>query len=48
MLGHLSNQRNTLQIAIKESKTAFKKNGIDSGLRILTAQPYESSEIINL
>jgi phosphoribosyl 1,2-cyclic phosphodiesterase len=48
MLGHLSNQRNTPQIAIKEIKTAFKKDGIDNGLRVLTAPPYESSEIINL
>ena len=48
MLGHLSNQRNTPQIAIKEIKTAFKKNGIDNGLKLLTAPPYECSEVINL
>jgi phosphoribosyl 1,2-cyclic phosphodiesterase len=48
MLGHLSEQRNTPQIAIKEIKTAFKKNGIDNGLRILTAPPDKCSEVINL
>jgi phosphoribosyl 1,2-cyclic phosphodiesterase len=48
MLGHLSNQRNTPQIAIKEIKTAFKKNCIDNDLKLMTAPPYEKSEIINL
>jgi phosphoribosyl 1,2-cyclic phosphodiesterase len=48
MLGHLSEQRNTPQIAIKEIKTAFRKNGIDNDLRVLTAPPYECSEVINL
>ena len=48
MLGHLSNDRNTPQIAIKEIKTAFKKNGIDNNLRVTTAPPYQNSEVIAL
>ena len=46
MLGHLSTQRNTPPIAIKEIKTAFKKNGFDNGLKLLTAPPFESSEVL--
>lgn len=46
MLGHLSNERNTPQIAIKEIKQAFKKNGIDDNLKVLAAPPYQCSEVI--
>jgi len=48
MLGHLSNERNTPQIAIQEIKQAFKQNGIDDNLKVLTAPPYETSEIIEI
>lgn len=48
MLGHLSTQRNTPPIAIKEIKTAFKNSGFDNGLKLMTAPPYECSEVVNL
>jgi phosphoribosyl 1,2-cyclic phosphodiesterase len=48
MLGHLSNERNTPQIAIKEIKSAFKQTGIDENLKVLAAPPYQSSELIEI
>ncbi|MCE5340353.1 MAG: MBL fold metallo-hydrolase [Planctomycetaceae bacterium] len=48
MLGHLSGERNTPQIAIKEIKTAFKQTGIDDNLKVVTAPPHETSEIIEI
>ncbi|OQA03261.1 MAG: putative metallo-hydrolase YycJ [Planctomycetes bacterium ADurb.Bin401] len=48
MLGHLSNERNTPQLAIREIKTAFKQNGIEDSLKVTAAPPYQSSEIIEL
>jgi phosphoribosyl 1,2-cyclic phosphodiesterase len=47
-LGHLSSERNTPQIAIKEIKTAFKQNSIDDNLKVVTAPPHDASEIINI
>ncbi len=47
-LGHLSNERNTPQIAIKEIKTAFKQNGIDENLNVVTAPQYDIGEIIKI
>jgi phosphoribosyl 1,2-cyclic phosphodiesterase len=47
-LGHLSNERNTPQIAIKEIKQAFKQNGIDDNLKVVTAPPHDISEIITI
>ncbi|MEN6384249.1 MAG: MBL fold metallo-hydrolase [Phycisphaerales bacterium] len=48
MLGHLSNQRNTPAIAIKELKAAFKQTGIDENLKVQTAPPYQSSQVIEI
>jgi phosphoribosyl 1,2-cyclic phosphodiesterase len=48
MLGHLSNERNTPQIAIREIKSAFKQTGIDDNLKVQTAPPYQSSELIEI
>lgn len=48
MLGHLSNERNTPQIAIKEIRQAFKNTGIDENLKVTTAPPYDLGEIITI
>ncbi len=48
MLGHLSNERNTPQLAIKEIKQAFQKNGIDDNLKVQVAPQYDTGEIIEI
>jgi phosphoribosyl 1,2-cyclic phosphodiesterase len=48
MLGHLSNERNTPQIAIKEIRQAFKQNAIDESFKLTTAPPYEVGEVITI
>ncbi len=48
MLGHLSKERNTPQIAIKEINSVLRKNGINDTLKVLTAPPYETSDLIEI
>ena len=48
MLGHISNQRNTRKIALKEVRTAFKKNKMDIDFNLLAAHLYELSEPIEI
>lgn len=47
-LGHLSSERNTPDIAIREIKAAFKQNGIDENLKVTAAPQYDAGEIIKI
>lgn len=48
MLGHISNQRNTRKIAIKEVQAAFNKSKINLDFNLLAASLYELSKPIKI
>jgi len=46
MLGHLSRQRNTAELAVDTIKGKFKSEGVDLGFRLEVAPRYEMSQTV--
>ncbi len=48
ILGHLSNQRNEMSIAIRETRDTFKRLGLELDFKLCAAPLYESSDTIGI
>ena len=46
MLGHISSQRNEANIAIKETRSVFRQNGVELDFELYAAPLYGSSQVI--
>jgi hypothetical protein len=48
MLGHISFQRNDVKIALKETRSVFKKDNAELDFSLCAAPLYESSQVVKV